>query len=440
MTPRLLTAALITALGLPAQAAESGLDDVRREVARMRADYESRIQELENRLAQAEGKSAAVDAKAEEARRTAEQAAKNKPPESASGFNPSVSVILNGTATMSKKDPSAYRVPGFALGDEGKPIERGFALGESEVNFSANVDQALYGSLTLAFTRENTVEVEEAFIQSMSLPWGFTLKGGRFKSGIGTLNEQHAHTWDFADAPLPYLLMLGPQYGDDGVQVRWLAPTKMFVELGAEGMRGGQFPGQGVSNKGMGAWSVFAHVGDDIGKGGEGGSWRLGLSRLNTHARDRKTNSDNDTFKGDNALHIVDAVYKWAPDGNFADRYVKLQGEYFHRTESGLFNDLRDDSTQQGYYAQAVWQFMPRWRVGARYDRAWGEINSELAGTTLDPAGHVASRKSLMLDYSTSEFGRFRLQGNIDNSGPSADHQVILQYTVSLGAHGAHPY
>lgn len=430
MFPRLLSAALIAAIGLPAQAAEPGLDDVRREVGRMRAEYESRIQELEKRLAQAETKAAAP----------AEPARGAKPPESASGFNPAIAVVLNGTAAAMKNDPARYRVPGFALGEEGRPPERGFALGESEVTMSANVDQALYGALTLAFTRENTVEVEEAFIQSTALPWGFTAKGGRFKSGIGTLNEQHAHTWDFADAPLPYLLMLGPQYADDGAQLRWLAPTTMFVELGAEGFRGAAHPGEGAGNKGMGAWSVFAHVGDDIGPGGEGGSWRLGLSQLRTHANDRKTDDGNDTFKGRNALTIVDALYKWAPDGNFAERYVKLQGEYFHRTETGLFNDLRDDSTQQGFYAQAVWQFMPRWRVGARYDRAWSDANAELAGTTLDAAGHVAHRKSLMLDYSTSEFGRFRLQGNLDNSGPVTDRQVLLQYTVSFGAHGAHPY
>jgi len=436
MIPRLLTAALIAAIGLPAQAEEAGLQDVRREVARMRAEYESRIQELEKRLVQAESRVSSVDAKAVEAATVA----KAKPPESSSGFNPAISVILNGTGSMMRQDPAKYRVPGFALGDEAKPLERGFALGESEVTFSANVDQALYGALTLAFTRENTVAVEEAFVQSTSLPWGFTVKGGRFKSGIGTLNEQHAHTWDFADAPLPYLLLLNPQYADEGVQTRWLAPTKMFVELGGEGFRGASYPGNGVNNKGMGAWSMFAHVGDDIGKGGEGGSWRLGLSQLRSHAQERKTNNDNDTFKGDNTLTIVDAVYKWAPDGNFADTYVKLQGEYFHRTESGLFNDLRDDSTQQGFYAQAIWQFMPRWRVGARYDRAWNDVNAELAGTTLDGNGHVAHRQSVMLDYSTSEFGRFRLQGNLDHSSPVTGRQVILQYTVSLGAHGAHPY
>ncbi|MBI3444203.1 MAG: hypothetical protein HY055_02265 [Magnetospirillum sp.] len=423
---------------------DSGLQAVRREVARMRQDYETRIQELESRLAQAETRSNTATTTADEAKKVAQQAAASKdgaPKDTAGAFNPSVAVVLNGTATAMKRDPGIYRVPGFALGDAAKPVDRGFALGESEVTFAANVDHTLYGALTLSLSRENTASVEEAFIQSSSLPWGFTVKGGRFKSGIGYLNEHHAHTWDFADAPLPYLLMLNGQYGDDGLQVRWLAPTAMFVELGMEGFRGASFPADGTAAKGMGAASAFLHLGDDIGQGGEGGSWRAGISHLLTRAERRKSNSDADTFKGRDGLTIVDALYKWAPDGNFTERYVTLQGEYFHRAETGTFNDLRDESTQQGYYAQAVWQFMPRWRIGARHDRAWNsDVNAELVGTTLDSQGRTASRQSLMLDYSTSEFGRFRLQGNLDHSADKPDQQVILQYTVSLGAHGAHAY
>ena len=56
----------------------------------------------------------------------------------------------------------------------------------------------------------------------------------------------------------------------------------------------------------------------------------------------------------------------------------------------------------------------------------------------LDNLGATPMRNSIMTDYSTSEFGRFRLQYNRDQSRPAIDNQIILQYTVSLGAHGAH--
>ena len=45
-----------------------------------------------------------------------------------------------------------------------------------------------------------------------------------------------------------------------------------------------------------------------------------------------------------------------------------------------------------------------------------------------------------MVDYSTSEFGRFRLQYENDHSRPQTANEFILQYIVSIGAHGAHQY
>ena len=67
-----------------------------------------------------------------------------------------------------------------------------------------------------------------------SLPGGVNLRIGRFFSGVGYLNAQHAHTWDFVDNPLAYQALLGGQYNDDGLQMTWLAPTDQFVELGGK--------------------------------------------------------------------------------------------------------------------------------------------------------------------------------------------------------------
>ena len=76
--------------------------------------------------------------------------------------------------------------------------------------------------------------MEEAYIQTTALPGGITLKAGRFFSAIGYLNERHAHNWSFIDMPLPYRALLGVQYGDDGVQARWLVPAPIFLEVGGE--------------------------------------------------------------------------------------------------------------------------------------------------------------------------------------------------------------
>jgi hypothetical protein len=46
-----------------------------------------------------------------------------------------------------------------------------------------------------------------------------------------------------------------------------------------------------------------------------------------------------------------------------------------------------------------------------------------------------------MLDWTPSEFSRWRLQLSQDRSRvTTGDRQIFVQYQVSLGAHGAHSY
>jgi hypothetical protein len=436
---------LSLALSTPQSLAQTAnVDSVRHEIQQMRRDYEARLKALEDRLKTAESAANSAAKKAADAEQKATTAASEpapQPPASASAFNPAIGVVLDGKFTSYSKNPDSYRMPGFALGDEAGLDPRGLALGESEVNFSANVDQALYGNLTVSFSGEGDVSVEEAFMQTTALPYGFTAKAGRFFSGIGYLNGQHAHVWDFADAPLPYRAFLNNQYGDDGVQVRWLAPTDMFLEFGTEVFRGASFPAGGDANRGVGAYSAFVHVGDDIGLSH---SFRTGVSWLHTKASDRETESADgtDVFSGDSNTGIFDFVYKWAPNGNPVKTNFKLQGEGFLRKEDGQFDDIDYKSgLQYGWYLQAIYQFMPRWRVGLRHDEVKSPLPSDaFVGTVLDPEGATPKRNSVMVDYSTSEFGRYRFQYNRDQSRPELDNQFILQYTVSLGSHGAHSY
>ena len=64
---------------------------------------------------------------------------------------------------------------------------------------------------------------------------------------------------------------------------------------------------------------------------------------------------------------------------------------------------------------------------------------------TLDEAGllsngHSPRRASVMAEWVPSEYSRLRLQYNRDDSYRLSDNQVYLQYTFSIGAHGAHAF
>ncbi|MES9926365.1 MAG: hypothetical protein ABW152_19995 [Candidatus Thiodiazotropha endolucinida] len=375
-------------------------------------------------------------------------------------FNPDISLILDGRFGAFDNE-SEYELPGFMLGGEAGRGEEGFHLGHNELAISANVDDLFYGKLTAAIADhegDTEVELEEAFIETAALGNGVNIKAGRFFSAIGYLNQQHGHAWDFVDAPLIYRGLFGEQLIDDGIQVSWVAPTDIYLQLGGELLRGERFPAGGASNDGKGAGTLFAKIGGDI---GESHAWQLGLSHWRAEVEDRTSGGHHHegeaeevpTYSGDSEVTGIDFVWKWAPLGNASQRNFKLQGEYFIRDEEGdvIMDDGSEspesttyDGEQEGWYLQGIYQFMPRWRVGLRYDRLEsdnkGSDEEVLAEAGLDNEGHKPERITLMGDYSHSEFSRLRLQYARDDSYEDSDDIVMLQFVMSLGPHGAHRF
>ena len=373
-------------------------------------------------------------------------------------FNPAISLILGGSYGNLRQDP-AIPATGFAM-SANPGHQQGFNLGESELVITASVDPQFRGVGRFAIDPAGGLSAEDVYVQTGALGAGVSLKMGRFLSGLGYLNEKHAHTWDFVDQPLVYATLWDNQLGEDGMQIKWLAPTDTFIEFGGEIGRGSGFPGTDRAKNGSGAGALFAHIGDDI---GIEHNWRAGVSLHQTRRENAASDAVPDllntadgvsnSFSGDSRTAGVDFVWKYAPNGNLRDRYVKLQGEYFRRKESGLLTyDINAVTptaesytvTQNGWYVQGVFQFMPHWRTGLRHDRlnpgiaAVGALN---AGNVISDYGYRPSRTSLMLDYSPSEFSRLRLQLARDKSRQGlADNQLFVQYIMSIGAHGAHQY
>lgn len=364
------------------------------------------------------------------------------PPASANAFNPGIAAVLNGFYSASSRDPDKQRIAGFAIGDDAKLLPNGFSLGESEISLAANIDPEMAGFLDISFDNENHPDIEEAYVRSTDLPWGFTVKAGRFLSGIGYYNERHAHDWSFSDSALPYRAFLNTQYGDDGVQVRWLAPTDIFLELGAEWFRGDEYPAAGAAHGGQGTVTAFVHAGDDF---NESASWLAAASYLHTRAGGLETDNPvspiDDTFTGDTDLGIASLVYKWAPGGNPTVHNFTAVGEFFWDHQKGDFNLAPFSRDNTGWYVQGVYQFMPQWSFGLRYSQlSSGNIPLSLAGSTLDDFGHSARASTALLEYDTSEFGRLRLQYTHDQTDLKPNDEILLQYTVIYGPHGAHRY
>jgi len=402
------------------------------------------IQQLEQRMQKAESKAAN----------------ENRPAVAgANAFNPAVSLVLAGTYGQLEQN-SAIPITGFAMSPNNNGYSRSFSLNESELGLSASIDPQFSGVATISLAPEGGSSVENAFVQTTALGNGLNLKMGRFFSALGYLNEQHAHAWDFVDQPLVYRTFWDNQLSDDGIQLKWLAPTDTFIELGAELGRGLGYPGSNrQDNNGAGAEALFVHVGDDI---GISSSWRAGASLHQTKQVNAVSQNVPDlpgtaggvsnSFSGDSKTSGLDFIWKYAPNGNTTLTSFKLQAEYFQRTQNGLLTynttgaNITDSYavTQSGWYVQGVYQFMPHWRSGLRYDQlnsGNAEVGAANAANVISNYAYTPTRYTLMFDYNPSEFSRLRLQLASDNSRQGlADNQLFVQYVMSLGAHGAHQF
>src|SRR6266487_5041161 len=130
---------------------------------------------------------------------------------------------------------SAADLHNIEVGDH-DPQQRGFNARNTELAFDGAVDPYFEGFANIVFKLDNDneteVEVEEAFMQTTSLPYNLQLKAGQFFAAFGRLNPTHPHTWDFADTPLVNGLFLGPDgLRGVGAQGSWTLPLPWYSQL-----------------------------------------------------------------------------------------------------------------------------------------------------------------------------------------------------------------
>lgn len=382
-------------------------------------------------------------------------------------------LFLDAKYSAQSQDPTnAYA---GVLPNGGENLPRGFGIGETELLFKGAVDNLFRAEARFVFEQEGnstTLKTEELFAETLGLPGGTKVKAGKYWSNVGYLNDKHPHEWDFVDLPLVYKQVFGGQLNETGAQLSWIAPTdNMLFKLGGEIAQGSNgYTGTYNSNFNQNKprlGTLFAKTGGDI---GDSHSWQGGVSWVRATTGNNSanqvtyelTNGDNLNFNGGNTTWIADFVYRWAPFGNPQSQNFKLQGEMFWNKQSGSMTstsgcgDAGDESctgsnfaqNQQGFYTQGIYQFIPKWRVGYRYDRVFNGTNSYgLQNTSALTNSQIQSgwdpyRNTIMMDWANSEYSLIRLQLARDNAfGPGINNNAIyLQYIMSLGAHGSHKY
>ena len=367
-------------------------------------------------------------------------------PSAYSSFDPDFSLILDGR----------YKSSYSALSEQ----EKGFGLGHVEMGISVPIDDLFYGKFTGALHQHHNkteFEAEEAFFQTLALPAGFSIRAGRFLSNIGYLNGQHTHADSFTDRPAVYRGLLGAHYYDDGARLELLFPTELYWTAGVEVLSGKKMQAHDFKNaSSVGVYTGYTKVGGDI---GISQSWQLGLSYLHNrngtsqiaaeshHHHDEHEHHHSHDHHGHDHSHChsaqftgkhlygVDAVWKWAPEGNYKYQNVALSGEYLRAQDSREKNSGKN--FHDGWYLSSVYQFTSQWATGLRY----GEFN----GTRFehDIQEQKLKETELMLSWNHSHFSTIRLQYTHQQAGgfqQDQDNAVTLQFIMFLGAHDAHQF
>lgn len=309
-----------------------------------------------------------------------------------------------------------------------------FQFRTAELSIEAPVDPYLKGWAVINASNAG-VEVEEAALETTSLPFNLTARGGRLFASFGRLAHFHDHELPVVARPLSLDSYVGGETQADGMEVSWLVPAGFYLNatLGAYNKMGGENERQ--DNLGSRALDEFTYLG-----------------RLSTYV---------DLTEAQSVEFGVDAA--WTPKrsvvpaagGGSARRNT-------WRTLNGLDMTYRFQPAAGGLYKGLVWgtevmqnderRFDPVTRlptdrvrayggcsfVEAKFARNWrGGVMADITEDQDDPQ-RVTKTFTGFLTRDVTEFQRLRLsfaQSVVNVPGAVKNHTVALQWTGIIGKH-----
>jgi len=345
---------------------------------------------------------------------------------SLSAFNPAMGMAIDLAYEHQKDDQGAFQ------------------FRAAELNVEAPIDPFLKGWAVITGTNGNspttnggtpTVDIEEAALQTTSLPYNLTVTGGRLFASMGRMIHWHDHELPVTDRPRSIDSFVGGESRADGLEVSYLFPTDTYINATA-----GMYDKLGADNTrqdpaGMRSLDQFTYLGrlntyEDI---GDDHSVELGVDsawtpkRFVTSATNPAAQTRKNTWR---TLSGVDFTYRYQPAQGGLYRGIVWGTEILQNDERRF--DANNNPTcrvnaYSGYsYIQA--KMGPRLRPGVLVDLAEG----------LDQARQLTKTYSGFLTYDVSEFQRLRVvySRQMDNIPGSRQANIVaLQWTGVMGHH-----
>ncbi|MFC1670941.1 hypothetical protein ACFL20_11160 [Spirochaetota bacterium] len=390
-------------------------------------------------------------------------------------FVPAIAFVLDISTVyrnFENEEFGSLGIPGFihghghdddGHGHAGLNAKRGFNLNYGELQIGGEVDK--YFKLHAAFHISTTsFDIEEAFVETSFLPFGFEIKLGKFLGSFGILSSKDPHNWDFADQALVYSVFFGEHgINELGAQILWKAPIHMNLVIGAEILEGKnemsfnteEIVGyndtieiEGSNEPNLYVGFIKSSIKVDHFEFLYGFSVAYGWTRMNAGL-------DDDNSSGEER-HAVDAkTYILGGDLTVkyhlgSEKYISLQNELIYRNTRGdehaldIDNSLSTESfsrKQWGLYSQLIVKPLEQWRFGLRFDLL--QMNEIKVGGVKEDVPENLYKISAMSEFHPTHNSRIRLQYNFDRSKYLEDtrksnHEVILQFTMIVGAHEEH--
>ena len=319
-------------------------------------------------------------------------------------FNPAIALIGNFLANVGHN-----------------PVDQppAFQVEESELSLQAVVDPYARADFFLSFNNDG-VEVEEAYVTFLTLPWDLQAKGGKFKMQFGKVNTMHLHTLPWVDEPLPIdnILLSPDTWAGEGISISKVIelPGDTYSEAYFQVVSGNTEPLFDGPSKGAvsynGQYRAYRDFGDD-------NNLEMGFSYAYGHNGTSPTNTTS--------LQNLFLVYRWKPLQGRPYRSFILRSEYFWSQREQP--DGRQDA--EGFFVGGDYQLGRRWYTGARY-----EFSDLATDASIRQKGVAAT-----VTFMPSEFSMLRAEYRYREYAPGLKaNEGILQIQFAIGAHGAHPF
>jgi hypothetical protein len=368
-------------------------------------------------------------------------------------FNPAIGVV--GETIF------GYRGKGPSQTGSGRPGGFDVFQRSVELNAAASVDPFAKAYVVAngsadPVTGELAWGLEEAALQTTSLPWNLELKAGRFFGEFGRLGYIHDHELPVVNRPLALAQYIGGESRTDGAQLNWLLPTDHYVSL-TTGL-GTQFGGDNPPNNpgefrhfsGLNFWSRLSSYFDltpDI-------SLEPGISGLwNPHTASQwadpggpsgnpdfpATLAGNTFIERERRLYGADLVLSYKPlrDNQFKSvtwgTELLYSDNRYDITNAGGSAGLGGSVGALGLYSYLAYKFDRQWTTGFMYEFVEDAVDKKAQTFAYSP----------YITWVTSHWNQIRLQytytdHNAESTaafGLRPDHAVYLQWAWIIGAH-----